>query len=569
MGAASTKAVTSEKSTSAGFARTMTMGIGFSALAMALAAGETVRAAAQASGSSLAAGASVVALAAALGVGAALWRHGRSLAALDRTLVDAARNRAALDNASANIMIADADLTITYVMPALERSLAQSRDFWASRPQPVDVTSLRGKNIDVFHKAPDHNRAMLKRLERTMVAKIDFDDRFFELRVTAIRDAAGAKTGYVVEWLEKTDALRSADKIATVINAALKGDFVQRIAMDDLTPETRAVASALYEVYGSLDGYMREIDGVMAAMAQGDLTHRMNGAYEGVFATLAGSVNGTIDKLSSLVGQIKETGEALRGSTAEIAEGSQELSSRAESQAASLEQTAATMEEMASTVKSNAENAVRSNAQARDASTRAGEGKAVVAQAVSAMDLIEKSSVRIADITTLIDSIAFQTNLLALNASVEAARAGEAGRGFAVVASEVRTLAQRSAEAARDIKGLISESATHVTQGVDLVQRTGQSLDSIAASIAELAESIGEISAASREQSSGVEEISTAVMRMDELTQQNAGLAEQSAAAARMLDGQATQLAEIVDVFRLDRRAATARAGAPRMMAAE
>jgi len=193
----------------------------------------------------------------------------------------------------------------------------------------------------------------------------------------------------------------------------------------------------------------------------------------------------------------------------------------------------------------------------------------VVAQAVSAMDLIEKSSVRIADITTLIDSIAFQTNLLALNASVEAARAGEAGRGFAVVASEVRTLAQRSAEAARDIKGLISESATHVTQGVDLVQRTGQSLDSIAASIAELAESIGEISAASREQSSGVEEISTAVMRMDELTQQNAGLAEQSAAAARMLDGQATQLAEIVDVFRLDRRAATARAGAPRMMAAE
>ncbi len=210
------------------------------------------------------------------------------------------------------------------------------------------------------------------------------------------------------------------------------------------------------------------------------------------------------------------------------------------------------MEEMASTVRSNAENAERANAKASDASRRAVDGRSVVSETVTAMDRIEKSSGRISDITALIDSIAFQTNLLALNASVEAARAGEAGRGFAVVASEVRTLAQRSADAAREIKELIAESSTHVSSGVELVNRSGEALDGITAAITSLAESIAEISSASREQSAGVEEISSAVTRMDEMTQQNAGLAEQSATAARALETQAAELGELVSVFRLD-----------------
>ncbi len=550
----------------AAFARTLKIGLGVTVLAVGAAASEAVYEAAYAAGSPLAAGVSVAALVAVLGASVALWRQSRRVAGLKQAFIQAARSRAALDVASANIMIADEDMTITYVMPALEQSLAKSRAFWASKAEPIDVSKLIGLKMDVFHERRDQTRSMVGRLERPMNAKIAFDQRHFDLHISPIITPEGARTGFVVEWVEKTDEMRANLKIASIIKAAMAGDFAARVSLDDLTPETRAIAAALYDVYGVIDAYMREIDGALSAMAEGDLTRRMNDRHEGVFATLAQSVNETIGRLSELVGQMQETGAALRRSTAEIAEGSQELSGRAESQAASLEQTAATMEQMASTVKSNADNAVRSNAQAGDASKRAGEGKQIVAQAVSAMDLIEKSATRIADITTLIDSIAFQTNLLALNASVEAARAGEAGRGFAVVASEVRTLAQRSAEAARDIKGLISESSTHVTQGVELVQRSGQSLDSIAASIAELAESISEISAASREQSSGVEEISTAVMRMDELTQQNAGLAEQSAAAARTLDGQATQLADLVGFFRLDRSAAGADR---RMMAAE
>jgi methyl-accepting chemotaxis protein len=497
-------------------------------------------------------------LAVALFTGWVALNAGR-VSSLAERLLAAERSRAALDVASANIMIADVDLNITYVMPALEKSLAKSRDFWAAKPTPVDVSNLVGKNIDQFHKHPDHNRVMLAKLDKGMTATIAFDGRTFELRVSAIISPQGVKTGYVVEWIEKTEAMRSAHRIAEVITAAKQGDFGARIDVAGLTPETHAVATALYEVYDDVDRYLREIERVMGALAQGDLTQRMDEHQAGLFGAIARSANGAMDRLGELVGRMRETGRAVSASTTEIASGSGELSSRAESQAASLEETAATMEEMAATIRSNADNAQRSNAQAAEASRKAAEGREVVSQAVSAMDLIEKSSERIADITSLIDSIAFQTNLLALNASVEAARAGEAGRGFAVVASEVRTLAQRSAEAAREIKSLIAESSTHVGQGVDLVQRSGKALDSIAGSIAELAESIDEISAASREQSAGVEEITSAVTRMDEITQQNAGLAEQSAAAARTLEGQAAQLAQLVETFRIGRQSGGAR----------
>ncbi|MFN3615688.1 MAG: methyl-accepting chemotaxis protein, partial [Rubrimonas sp.] len=485
-----------------GFARTVNIGLGVSFVAMATAGAGSIyeylfdggplwNAALGAAGILVTGAFAAIAL-----------RQTPGLLGLDECLDHAVRHHAALNVATANLMIADENFNIAYVMPALERSLQGSSAFWAAHPNKVDISRLVGKNIDVFHHHPGVIRKKLEAMQGSMKTTIRFDGRTFNLNAHRIRDVNGRDMGYAVEWVETTAALRSGERIAEVIAAAHGGDFRQRIDLNGLTPETRQVAEALYEVYGFVDSYLAEIDAAMSALAHGDLTHRLREDYSGVYGRIARSANEAATRLSETIARLKATGEMLRQSTADIARGSSELSSRAESQAASLEETAATMEEMASTVRSNADNAIRANTQASEASRMAGEGKAIVSDAVQAMDRIEKSSSRIADITSLIDSIAFQTNLLALNASVEAARAGEAGRGFAVVAQEVRTLAQRSADAARQIKTLIDESSTHVGEGVQLVNRSGAALDAIAASIATLAESISEISSASREQSS-------------------------------------------------------------------
>jgi methyl-accepting chemotaxis protein len=244
----------------------------------------------------------------------------------------------------------------------------------------------------------------------------------------------------------------------------------------------------------------------------------------------------------------------INTATGEIASGAQNLSARAENQAASLEEIAATMEEMSATVKTNAENAFSAQGLSSEASQRADKGGAIVAEAVTAMASIEEGSRKIADIVTVIDGFAFQTNLLALNAAVEAARAGEAGKGFAVVASEVRTLAQRSAEAARDIKNLIQESSHQVSDGVRLVEETGEALREIVEAIRKVSETITEISEASREQSSGVDEITAAITSMDEITQQNSALADESASAAKGLTEQANALLELIRFFKVEQR---------------
>ena len=473
------------------------------------------------------------------------------LNALDARLTEAERSRVALDLSSANTMIADPDFNITYVMPGLERSLQRSADYWARQPNPVQPGALVGRNIDVFHQKPGRIRDMLGGMKSPHTARIRFDGREFQLNVTAF-DEHGKRAGYIVEWVEKTEELANSARITEVIQAVGSGDFSRRVDVAKATAETRDVVAGVNSICETVDTFFSRLGGSVSALAEGDLTRRMDETGEGRFRSLARDLNAAIDKLGGLIGEIKTTGEQISAATTEIAQSSGDLSSRAESQAANLEETAATMHEMASTVRSNAENAERSSGLGAEAARQAAEGKAVAGDALAAMDLIEKSAGRISDITSLIDSIAFQTNLLALNASVEAARAGEAGKGFAVVASEVRLLAQRSAEAARDIKGLIAESAGHVGSGVDLVKRTSAALDKIVGGIADVAEKIGEISAATREQSAGVEEISSAITTLDELTQQNAHLADESASAAKALDQQANQLFSLISAFRTD-----------------
>ncbi|MDX2193764.1 MAG: methyl-accepting chemotaxis protein, partial [Gemmatimonadales bacterium] len=318
---------------------------------------------------------------------------------------------------------------------------------------------------------------------------------------------------------------------------------------------------------------LSEATRVLQRIAEGNLTDRMQGTYEGEFKVLFDAVNLCTDNLVNMVHEIQSASGQITNSSGEIATGNADLSRRTEQQASALEETASSIEELTSTVKQNAENARQANALASGAREQAQKGGTVVSSAVTAMAAINTASKKIADIISVIDEIAFQTNLLALNAAVEAARAGEQGRGFAVVAAEVRNLAQRSAGAAKEIKALINDSVEKVGEGSRLVDASGQTLSEIVASVSRVSEIVAEIAGASHEQAVGIEQVNQAIAQMDEVTQQNASLVEEAAAAAESMAEQARTLNELIGYFTVEggeaapaaaaRPKAAAKAGAP------
>jgi methyl-accepting chemotaxis protein len=473
------------------------------------------------------------------------------------------RMTAAVDSFSFALMITDTDFTITYVNPALQEALARSREFWRWRAPSVDFDHLVGQSFDVFHKNAAQLRGRLQTLRGEHRAPITFDNRSFDLRMTPVTDARGDHIGYAVQWQERTEALAVERQIAGIIDAVAGGDFSKRLSIESEEKFIDDVAGGMNRLCEIVDGFLADLERSLSAMAEGDLTKRIETDYSGRLGEVSQAVNETTFALGRLVADITSTAGAISLSTGEIAEGAGQLSARTEGQASSLAQTAATMEEMAATVKSNAESAATANTLASDTARRAERGQDVVLETAAAMNRIKDSAHKISDIISVIDGIAFQTNLLALNAAVEAARAGEAGRGFAVVAAEVRTLAQRSSQAAKDITGLIGDSTSHVAAGVQLTETAGGALRDIVEGIIVVAKTVDDISAASREQSVGVDEISQTVSHLDTMTQQNATLADQSAATARTLAGQAQKLTDIVRVFRIERREPLAKA-APR-----
>ncbi len=347
--------------------------------------------------------------------------------------------------------------------------------------------------------------------------------------------------------------------VGGIVQAAVAGDFSQRV---DLEGKTGLVLSIGDQINSLCDNVGRALDDLIAmlnALAEGNLSERINAEYQGNFAVLKDNANKTAERIGAAIGEIKTSAAEVTSASAEISTSTTDLSQRTEEQAASLEETSASMEQIAATVKKNAENAQAANTSARSTQAVADRGGQVVAQAVSAMAKIEESSRKISDIIGVIDEIARQTNLLALNAAVEAARAGEAGRGFAVVASEVRSLAQRSSQAAKDIKDLITNSNDQVKDGVDLVNKAGTALTEIVASIKSVADIVSEIANASNEQATGIEQVNKALNQMDEVTQQNSALVEENAATAKTLEQQAKAMDERMATFRLAENEAAAR----------
>lgn len=297
---------------------------------------------------------------------------------------------------------------------------------------------------------------------------------------------------------------------------------------------------------------MQKILETLERTAEGDLTIRLDDKGKDEMTSVAIAFNYLIGKITGVISEVKQTSDIVFTGSQEISMGATDLSQRTEEQASSLEETASSMEEMTATVKQNAESAQEASDLANAARNDAEKGGTVVQDAVVAMEAINESSSRIADIITTIDSIAFQTNLLALNAAVEAARAGDQGRGFAVVAAEVRTLAQHSADAAKEIKTLIEDSSQKVRAGTDLVDQSGETLMGIMEGIKKVAEIVAEISAASQEQSSSIDQVNKAVVQMDDMTQQNAALVEQSAASSRSMEERSSSLVETVNYFRTE-----------------
>lgn len=416
------------------------------------------------------------------------------------------RIRQALDKVSTSVVLADGHHQIIYLNETAQTTFARNQHEIRKSLPGFDAHRIRGSNLDVLSTDPGQQRRTLDTLSGSDSQERQLGACTFRTISNPVVSDKGERIGTVIEWTDRTPEVAVEKEMQSMLTGVIDGDLNKRI----------------------------------------DLSGKA-----GFFEAMSRGVNQLADNMAEVVSKVKTVAAEVHRGADEISTGNANLSQRTEEQSSSLEETASSMEEMTTTVKQNADNAGQANQLAMAARDQAEKGGSVVNQAVKAMSDINDASKKIADIIGVIDDIAFQTNLLALNAAVEAARAGEQGRGFAVVASEVRSLAGRSATAAKEIKELIQDSVRKVEDGSVLVTQSGQTLEKIVASVKKVSDIVAEIAAASREQSSGIEQVNRAVMQMDELTQQNAALVEQATAASQAMAEQVRGLNQMLDRYRV------------------
>jgi methyl-accepting chemotaxis protein len=426
----------------------------------------------------------------------------------------------------------------------MKASSARATEIQDTLAKTISDPGAKAALAQVLETRKAYTAARKKVFDEKAAGNMDAAKDIFE------HDMAGKREAYLASLAKLSMAQRAAlDSTGTAIEANYASGRVIMIVLGLMAVALSALCAWL--ITRSITGPIAEAVRVARSVSAGDLTSVIVIDRADETGQLMTALKGMNDNLVALVGQLRSGTDTISTASAEIAAGNMDLSSRTEAQASSLEETAASMEELTSTVKHNAASAQEANRLASDATDVARQGGDVVGEVVSTMANINDSSRKIVDIISVIDGIAFQTNILALNAAVEAARAGEQGRGFAVVAGEVRNLAQRSAAAAKEIKQLIGDSVDKVDAGSRLVEKAGATMQNVVASIGRLSGLVGEISVASNEQQEGIEQVNVAITQMDGITQENAALVEQAAAAAASMQEQAEQLARLVGTFKL------------------
>lgn len=453
---------------------------------------------------------------------------------------EASRVREALDNASTAVLIADANGRAIYENDAMS-TLVGSAAADLRRVIPGLHESVIGSDVNYFQGIAGQVGGGSR--------EVTLGEHTFQAVVNTIVNDSEL-VGMVVELRDRTEEVAMEADIDAMIASVGQGDFSHTLVTQGKQGFFLSLASGLNTLASTTESALKDVTLVLQQMSEGDLTRKIDGDYQGLFGELQNSVNTTVERLTGVVEQISESANAVSTGSREIADGVQDLSRRTEQQASALEETVASTGQMASNVQRSSDNATNADTMARDAQQKALNGGEVVKNAVDAMSAINAGSKRISEIVGVIDEIAFQTNLPALNAAVEAARAGEQGRGFAVVAGEVRRLAQRSANAAKEIKELINDNMQRVNNGSELVDQSGETLRSIVMAVEKGGTAISELASAAQEQSTGIRQIDSAVGSMDEMTQQNSALVEQASAAAESIAEQSRAMAGAVEFFR-------------------
>jgi methyl-accepting chemotaxis protein len=466
--------------------------------------------------------------------------------------IQAARLSSQIEGSAANIMICDLNRVITYCNPAVVALLRKYESRLRKVIPQLNLDKIVGTSIDLFHPDPRHQAALFNDLSQLpFQSDIVLGDLEFGFNLTALTDDEDKHIGNAVEWQDNNDRAAYRNEVNRIISSCKEGLLSERGKTEHLSSFYAPMMSGINDVIDALGRPVQEASEILAQLANQDLTARVTGNYKGDHAIIKDNLNGTAESLERAMGQVLQSASQLKAASSQISSGSQSLSQATNQQAGSLEEVSSTVEQLSSMTDQNASNANQAKGLSDNAKKSANRGKESMDQLSKAIDKIKGSADQTAKIVKTIDEIAFQTNLLALNAAVEAARAGDAGKGFAVVAEEVRSLAQRSAEAAKSTAELIEGSVKNAEAGVRLSDEVARQLQDIVGGSEKVNDIVAEIAAASAEQAKGIGQINTAISQINQITQQNAANSEQSAAAAEELSAQAGQLADMVGRFRL------------------